>query len=309
MSEADFTYRTTDGLDVHVHAWPVDGPRGIVQIAHGMAEHGARYAPLARALNAAGISVFAQDHRGHGKTLRPGGPPGHLADENGWNRAVADLHGINRAIAHRHPEAPIVVLGHSMGSFMVQQLMYQHPGDMVAAVLSGSNGKPPPIAQAGRPVARAERRRLGGRAVSPLLHRLSFEGFNDRFEPARTEFDWLSRDPEQVDAYVADPLCGFAVTTQTWVDLLDGLDALAQPRNLRRIPRDLPVLLFSGSDDPVGDFGDGVDRLLEGYRSVGLVDLTRTLYPGGRHEMLNEVNRAEVQDDLLRFVERVLAPG
>jgi alpha-beta hydrolase superfamily lysophospholipase len=222
MKTADFSFQAEDGANLHVSGWAVDAPKAVVQVLHGMAEYGSQYARLAAALAAAGSTTYAHDHRGHGKSISDASPPGHMADDDSWNLIVQDAHGVNREIARRHPGLPIIVLGHSMGSLVAQQLLFEHPGDMVAAVLSGSNGRPPAKAAAGKIVARIERARVGRRNPSHLLTRLSFGEYNKAFAPARTEFDWLSRDPNEVDKYIADPLLGFEVSTQTWVDLLGG---------------------------------------------------------------------------------------
>ncbi|MBW2507076.1 MAG: lysophospholipase, partial [Deltaproteobacteria bacterium] len=208
MKSADFSFQTVDGATLQVRGWVIDQPKAIVQILHGMAEHSGRYARLAQALAEAGYSTYAHDHRGHGRSIPEGGSPGHKADSDGWNRIVEDAHGVNREIAKRHPDVPIIILGHSMGSFVLQQLLFEHPNDMIGAALSGSNGKPPPIAMLGKLVARIERARVGKRKPSPVMQKLTFEDYNKAFAPNRTEFDWLSRDNDEVDKYVADPLCG-----------------------------------------------------------------------------------------------------
>jgi alpha-beta hydrolase superfamily lysophospholipase len=296
-----------DGSPIHVHVWlPAEEPRAVVQIAHGMSEHGARYAALASALNARGIGVYANDHRGHGRSVPSGEAPGHMGDD-GFASAVRVVRELEQHIAKAHPSAKRVLLGHSMGSFITQRFLSQYPGALHGAVLSASNGKPPPIAAAGRYVARLERLRLGPLGKSKVLEALSFEDFNKKFRPNRTGYDWLSRDEARVDAYVADPLCGFPVTTQTWVDLLDALGSLTAPDRLAAIPKDLPVYVFAGTRDPVGDFGRGVERLVAAYRAAGLRDVELKLYPEGRHEMLNETNREEVVADLLGWIERTLA--
>jgi alpha-beta hydrolase superfamily lysophospholipase len=230
-----------------------------------------------------------------------------MADNDSWNRIVEDAHGVNREIARRHPGLPIIVLGHSMGSFVLQQLLFEHPGDMVAAALSGSNGKPPAKAAAGKLVARIERARVGRRNPSALLTRLSFGEYSKAFAPTRTEFDWLSRDPAEVDAYIADPLCGFPVSTQTWVDLLDALGRIASPDNVAKVPKDMPLYLFAGDRDPVGEFGKGMARLHDAYRRAGIADVRLKLYPGGRHEMFNETNRQEVMADLISWCDEIVA--
>ncbi|MBM4375370.1 MAG: lysophospholipase [Deltaproteobacteria bacterium] len=305
MSEPKtFELTAADGLVLRGYRWePSDAPRGIVQIAHGMAEHALRYAEVAEFLAARGYLVVAHDHRGHGRSMRPGEEPGHMADEDAFAKAVEDLHRVNRLAAREHPGLGVALVGHSMGSFMSQNLAFAHPEDVVAVVLVASNGRPPLLAQAGRGVARLERARLGRRGRSTLLNKLSFEDFNARFRPNRTAFDWISRDEAVVDAYVADPLCGFMVSVQTWVDFLDALPTLTRPDNLARIPKDLPIYAVAGEQDPVGDMGQGVRRLVESYRSAGLRRVTERLYPGGRHEILKETNRADVLTDLAAWLE------
>ena len=307
MKPADFTFQTVDGVSLHVNGWAVETPKAVVQILHGMAEYGSRYARLAEALAAAGYTTYAHDHRGHGTSVPDGSPPGHMADNDSWNRIVEDTHGVNREIASRHPGFPIIVLGHSMGSFVLQQLLFEHPGDMVAAALSGSSGKPPAKAAAGKLVARIERARLGRGRPSPLLTRLSFGEYNKAFAPARTDFDWLSRDPVEVDAYVADPLLGFEVSAQTWVDLLGGLDWIARPGNVAKVPKGMPLYLFAGDRDPVGEFGKGMQRLRDAYVRAGIKDVRLRLYPGGRHEMFNETTRQEVTADFIAWCDEIIA--
>jgi alpha-beta hydrolase superfamily lysophospholipase len=307
MKTADFSFQTEDRASLHVSGWAVDAPKAVVQVIHGMAEYGSRYARLAAALAAAGYTTYAHDHRGHGKSISDASPPGHIADHDSWNLIVEDAHGVNREIARRHPGLPIIVLGHSMGSFVLQQLLFEHPADMVAAALSGSNGKPPAKAAAGKLLARIERARVGRRNPSRLLTRLTFGDYNKAFAPARTDFDWLSRDSAEVDAYIADPLLGFEVSTETWVDLLTGLDRIADPSNVARVPKGMPLYLFAGDRDPVGDFGKGMRRLHDAYQRAGIADVRLKLYPGGRHESFNETNRQEVTADFIAWCDEMVA--
>ncbi len=296
--------RTFQGVDQELagYVWQPQGqPKAALQIAHGMAEHAKRYDRVAQRFTQAGYLVFAHDHRGHGGSIRT--TPGDMGDHDTWNSAVRDLHLVNRAIAEE-TNLPIAMLAHSMGSFMAQQLLWQHPDDVVAMALSGSNGKPPAIAAAGRLLTRFERMRLGGHRTSALLQKASFGDFNKGFE-GRTDFDWLSRDPAEVDKYVADPLCGFAISVQSWLDMLDALGTLLTPPNLSRIPKDKPIYAFSGDADPVSK-GGGVTRLVEAYRSAGLERVEVRLYSEARHETLNETNRDEVITDLFDWIESQL---
>ena len=303
MPGSEFMLRAEDGARLLGRRWLPDGaPRAIVQIAHGLAEHGARYARLAGALNAAGYAAYAFDLRGHGPTSAPA-DLGHFADADGWAKCVGDLWTFNRLIAADEPSVPIVFLGHSMGSFLGQSFVADHSDALAGVVYSGSNGAPPPIAALGRLIARAERLRLGRRGKSRLIFQMWFGDFNKPFKPARTEFDWLSRDPAEVDAYVADPLCGFPFTNQLAVDLLDALPGLLAPDRLARIRKDLPIYVFSGERDPVGANIQGLIADLEG---AGFTKLTTRIYPGARHETLNETNREEVFADLIAWLDGVV---
>lgn len=299
-----------DGLVLQGYEWLPPDPgqcRAVVVIAHGMAEHAARYARFAAALNAAGFAVYAFDHRGHGHTARSVAELGHMADRDGWNRAVADLAATCTLAQQRHPGKPLLLFGHSMGSFMAQQMLYQHGGLLAGCVLSASSGKPPPVAALGRLVARIERLRRGGRGISPLIQSLSFDAFNKRFQPARTEFDWLSRDAAEVDKYVADPFCGFPITVQSWIDFLDALSEMARPENQNRIPKGLPIFVIAGRHDPVSGGGKGLQQLLEAYAAAGMTRVESRFYPEARHELLNETNRDDVTADIIDFFNRCLA--
>jgi alpha-beta hydrolase superfamily lysophospholipase len=287
------------GRAIFARRWSPEGaPRASVQIAHGLAEHSARYARLAEALTGAGYVVTASDHRGHG----PNCPPddlGFFAAENGWRECLEDLHAVARRVGADFPGLPQVFLGHSMGSFMGQTYIAEHGAELDAAVLSGTSGPPPAILGIGRRIAAFERWRLGPRGKSPLVRALLFGELNKAFKPARTPFDWLSRDPAEVDKYIADPLCGFDATNQLALDLIGALGALASPQMAARIPRTLPIYLFSGGRDPVGARLQG---LIDVYRAAGL-KLTTKIYPEARHETLNETNRDEVTADLLGWLD------
>ena len=195
-----------------------------------------------------------------------------------------------------------MLFGHSMGSFLGRRFVADHSDALAGAIFSGSSGKPPPIAALGRLIARVERLRLGPRGKSALLNQMMFGDFNKSFKPARTAFDWLSRDPAEVDRYVADPLCGFPFSTQLTIDLLDALAALADPASLAPIRKDLPIYVFSGEKDPVGA---NIESLIDAMKSAGFSRLTTRIYPGARHETLNETNRDEVTRDLIAWFDGV----
>lgn len=303
MRAGTFDLSRDDGATLHVYRWAPDaaGARGVVQIAHGLAEHAGRYARVAQVLTDAGFVVYANDHRGHGKSARREEDLGHFADRHGFAALVADLRALNRRIAETEPGAPIVLFGHSMGAMLTEAYLVQHGATLAGAVLSGASGHAGLLAVIGRGMARAERLRLGPRGRSPILQAMSFSGFNRGFE-GRTPFDWLSRDAAEVDAYAADPRCGFALTTQAWLDVLDGVRVTEDRAAMRNIPRELPLYVFSGADDPVGHRTRGPRWVLDAYQDAGLARVTHKFYPGGRHEMLNEINRDEVHADLVAWL-------
>ncbi len=301
-----FRFKADDKKEIFVYrGQPDEGVevRGVIHIAHGMAEHAARYARLAKELTAAGFVVYANDHRGHGKTAANEGELGFIASEKSFQRAVDDITELIAFEKGQHPGLPVVLFGHSMGSFISQAFLAESGWSLAGAVLSGSAGKPDILATAGKVIARIERARLGPKGKSKLLDKLSFEDFNKPFKPNRTRLDWLSRDNEEVDKYIADPLCGFICSTQVWVDLLDLLANNAKPSTRARVPKELPIYVFAGSEDPVGAQTKSVTELVRGYRAAGVRDVTVRYYPGGRHEMVNETNRDEVTRDLIAWLD------
>ncbi len=305
------TFSTTrltldDGAPLALYAWALPAgtqPKAVVQITHGMAEHALRYDRAAQALVAAGYAVYAHDHRGHGQSLRAANDVGFFASDHGWRKVVDDVHRVNRYIAERHAGVPLVLFGHSFGSFVTQDYLCTYGDTLAGAVLSATNSGAAASAKAGRMIAYLERMRVGKRGTSQILQTLSFSDYNRRFRPNRTEFDWLSRDEAEVDKYIADPLCGFDFTVQAWIDLLGGLIRIDDHARQAFLPKHLPVYLFAGAADPVGRAGKGVLALAETYRRIGIEHVTCKLYPGGRHEMLNEVNRDEVTADLIAWLD------
>ena len=302
MPGSEFTLRADDGQSLLTRRWLPEGPpRAIVQIAHGLTEHSGRYARLAAALNATGYGVYAADLRGHGPKAAAA-DLGHFADEGGWDKVVGDFWTLNRLIGAKQPGTPIIFLGHSLGSFLGRGFIAQHSDALAGAALSGSSGKPPAIATLGRLIAREERLRLGKRGKSQVIFQMWFGDFNKPFKPARTAFDWLSRDEKEVDAFVADPLCGFPFTTQLAIDVLDALPRVTSRQSLAPIRKDMPIYVFSGERDPVGV---NIQGLIGDLEAGGFTRLTTRIYPGARHETLNELNRDEVTRDLIAWLDGV----
>ena len=290
---------------IFVRVWrPEAPPKAVVQVVHGLGEHSGRYARFAEALVGAGYAVYAHDHRGHGERCPPA-DLGFFAESGGWRKLLDDIDAVARRASADFPGLKRVFFGHSMGSFLGQTYIAEHGAELAAAILSGTSGPPPTILALGKRVVAFERWRQGPRGKSGLVQALLFGEQNKPFKPARTAFDWLSRDPAEVDKYVADPLCGFPLTNQLAADLVGALGDLASPALSARIPKTLPIYVVSGSADPVGA---KIQGLLDVYRAAGL-DVTAKIYKDGRHEMLNETNRDEVTRDLISWLDARLARG
>lgn len=297
-----FEFEAGDGKQLACYRWLPDGPpRAVIHIAHGMGEHAARYDWTARKLADAGYAVYANDHRGHGKTADV---PGQFGDD-GWNRMIAD---IDALIARHHqelPGVPVILFGHSMGSMLAEQYIELHGDGLAAVVLSGSPGFTGWLQGfITRLVVRIERWRVGKHGDSKVIQALLFGVANKEFEnevAKPTGFEWLSRDADQVRDYVDDPLCGFVPCPQSVFDLARGAQWTQRPEAVARIPRRLPIYLFSGDSDPVHNDMKNIERMLAMYRAHGLHVDTK-FYEGGRHEMLNETNREEVIADLMTWL-------
>ena len=303
MAAQTFQLSANDGLTLAGYCWPCEQPKATLQIVHGMTEHAQRYAPFAQYLNQQGIQVYAHDLRGHGRSTSSQIPLGFFASDHGWEKAVADIAVLHQHIQQQHPQLKHALLGHSMGSFLAQHFLMSQPHAFSAVLLSGSKGPTGALLHIAQGVTQLEILRQGEYGQSQVLHNLSFFGFNHGLTPRRTEFDWLSRDTEVVDAYLADPLCGFRNSNRMWQDVYRGLQYIEQPQHRQVIPRDLPLYLFCGDKDPVGQQGKSVARLAKAYQKAGFKDLQLSIYPGGRHEMLNEINAEQVYSELSQWLQ------
>lgn len=292
-----------DGHRIRLTLWQPAAPQvpqAIVQILHGLGEHLGRYDRFARACRARGFAVVGHDHRGHGPHCARD-CLGHFADRNGWDKVVTDTLAVQRFARGRWPDRPLLLFGHSMGSYIAQSAVAREPAGFAALALSGSTLSDRRQVRMGRWLARFAMLSHGGRHSSPLLHKLGFGSFNKRFAPNRTDMDWLSTDEAEVDRYVADPLCGIPLSNRLWYDLLGGLLEVTSMRTLGRIPVDLPILITGGEEDPVGG-RRGMARLAEAYERTGHRDVTLKVWPEGRHEMLNEVEREAFTDFVLEWL-------
>ena len=303
---SEYFFTSSDGKTlIHVNQWtPVNRKiLGVVQIAHGVAEYGARYAPFAQFLCNHGFVVVANDHLGHGKSLIEGRPMVYLGDENGWEHVVDDMEKIRERTAKVFPDAPYFLFGHSMGSFLSRTHLIRYPGKLSGCILCGTGHMNGLVVAGGSFVANSEIRKLGAAAYSEKADALAFGAYNKRFAPARTAFDWLSENEENVDDYIADPLCGGKVTLGLFRDMMGGIGLICDPKNIGRMDKELPVFFIAGDRDPVGDMGKGVERAYAAFKKAGVRDVSLKLYHGLRHEILNEKTRQYVYRDVLDWLE------
>ncbi len=300
----DLYYPSAGQGAIHGCRWEPEGkPWAIVQIVHGIAEHVGRYEAFAEFLTSRGILVVAEDHMGHGGSVQEGDTLGYFA--GGWFKAVQDTYQLLKNTRMEYPDVPYFLLGHSMGSFMTRTLMAKYPNSGVQGVILSGTGW---IHRALINTATAASTLIGTKngydKPSSLLNAMAFGTYNNKIEHKRTEYDWLTRDSKVVDAYIADPLCGFIPTAGLLKDMMSGLRYIQEPAHLQRMKKNLPVLFVSGSDDPVGGYGKGVKQVVRAFQEAGMEDVTVRLYPLCRHELLNELNREEVMEFLLQWLRK-----
>ena len=287
----EFTVLSTDGkTQLHGMRWEPEGGsvRAVLQICHGVAEHIARYDAFARYLNGLGIAVVGHDHLGHGLSLPEGGTPVYFGESNTWNTVVDDIYVLHQRIRLWYPDVSLCIMGHSMGSFLTRTYLIRYPGTVKAAIIMGTGWQPKAVIAGGMAVAKAVGAVVGENGTSDLVTNLAFGAYNKLFAPNRTSCDWLSADEGNVDAYMADPLCGADATVGLFRQMLSGIRFNQKLSNLRQMDPRIPVLFVAGEKDPVGDCGNGVRRTYQEFRRAGVQDCTLKLYPGLRHEILNE---------------------
>lgn len=301
----EFYFDSSDGVN-HVHAleWlPESGEaRAVVQIVHGVAEYAARYDRFADWLTEQGFCVVANDHLGHGLTAASDAELGFTAPKDGWELMVKDVERLREQTAAAYAGKPYFLLGHSMGSFLARTYLIRFPGRVTGCILSGTGQNSPFQLTVGEIICRKELKRLGDHGRSPRIQKMSFGSYNKYIKPQRTEYDWISRDNAVVDAYCADPRCGFPATVTLFGDMLYGLHLIADAGELKKMDLSTPLLLVSGAMDPVGSYGKGVRTVEKYLRDAGCADVTVKLYPDDRHEILNELNRLDVYADLLAWM-------
>ena len=300
----DFYFNSSTGKN-KIHARmcvPDTEPRAIVQIIHGIAEYIDRYDEFMSFLADNGIIAVGTDHLGHGKSIESEEQTGFFAYENGWDYAVRDEEVLRLAMHENYPELPIIVFGHSMGSFMARTLLIRYPDAFNAAIISGTGNQGSALVNGGLFMGNLVTGLKGAHHYSKFLNNLAFGSYNKIYENPRTEYDWLTRDTEVVDKYIADPLCGFIPSCSLFRDMMTGVKFITNVNNLKSMKKDMPVYFMSGDKDPVGECGKGVKLAYENFKKAGMKDVSIKLYKDGRHEMLNEINKAEVYADILAWI-------
>lgn len=306
MIEKTLKLKVSDNHKIYAYNWRPENEdiKGIVQIAHGMAETSYRYKGFAKELVAQGYIVYANDHRGHGNTAISIDELGYIGPD-GFNRMVEDMKEFTDFIRYKeNKDLPLFLFGHSMGSFLSQRYISLYGNGIQGVILSGTSGDQGPILHVGIRIAKREVAKKGPKTRSLRLNNLSFGNYNKKFKPNRTDFDWLSRDEKEVDKYIEDPYCGEIFTTSFYYDFFRGLKEIFKKSNVEKIPKDLPIYIFTGNKDPVGSMGRGTLKLVKTYQNIGIKDLEYKLYKDGRHEMLNEINKDEVMRDVINWLNK-----
>ena len=305
MVRNEFTFLSADGkTPIHAVEWLPDGPvRAVLQISHGVAEYILRYEPFAAYLTERGFAVVGHDHLGHGASVAEGAPRLYFGPKGSWDWVVEDLYTRRCLAGKRFPGVPYFLLGHSMGSFLARTYLIRYPGTVKAAILMGTGWQSGATLTGGLALAGALKRKNPA-ATNDMVTSLAFGAYNKTFKPNRTAYDWLSVDEENVDAYIADPLCGHDATVGLFYEMLKGIRFNQRFSHLDKMDGKIPILLISGQDDPVGGMGSGVRQTYNEFKRSGVTDCTLKLYPGLRHELLNEkAQRPMIYQDIWNWME------
>ncbi|GAA0101024.1 alpha/beta hydrolase [Paraclostridium bifermentans] len=307
MKISNFTFKGEEDTDIYVYKYePIEKENinGIVQISHGMSEEASRYKRFANYLTDNGYIVYINDHRGHGKSAENINRIGILAQKDGIHCIVKDLNKLTKIIKTENNGLPIFLFSHSMGSFAAQKYIIDYSEDIDGVILSGTNGLHGIEVDLGFLVAKVMSKIQGREKKAYLIDKLAFGGFNKKFKPNKSEFDWLSRDFKEVEKYIENECCGVVFSNGYFYDLFKLFKEIRNINNLKKINSKLPIYIFAGDKDPVGKFGKGITKLYENYKKVGIENVEFKLYSGGRHEMLNEINKDEVINDTINWIKQ-----
>lgn len=299
----DLFYESRGAGRIHGCRWEPDGePKGVVQIVHGIAEHIERFTPFVQYLNQCGYVVVAEDHMGHGRSIGHGGVQGYF--HGGWFAAIEDTRQLLRYTMKKYPDLPYILLGVSMGSFMVRTLIAKYPDSGIsAAILCGTAWQPPKMLSAARSLATLICKASDEKQPNEMLQKMMFGSYNRRVENPRSPNDWLCRDRKIVEAYDDDPLCGFPPSAGLVRDMMEGFRYIQDPARLGNMRKDLPVFFIAGCEDPVGGYGSGVEACVKAFREAGMTRVACKLYPDDRHDVLNELDKLMVWSDVTNWID------
>lgn len=307
MVKEEFYFDSRDGKSrIHAVRYSPDRERQVrcvFQIVHGMAEYAERYEEFAEYLTAEGYVVTGEDHLGHGRSVTESGKYGYFCEQDPATVLVRDVHRLKKMTQELYPDVPYVIMGHSMGSFITRNYMCRYGTGIAGAVVMGTGMQPLPVLYMAKALVKLQKLFCGPEHVSRFIDKLAFGAYNKKIHNPETDWDWLSRDSHRVRQYMEDPLCGFTFTVNGFGTLFELISRIYKRKNLRKMPPELPVFLISGDGDPVGSYGRGVERTCDSLTCAGIENITMKLYPGGRHELLNETNRREVMKDIRDWVE------
>lgn len=304
VKKEEFTFDSRDGQSkIHAVRWiPEEKVTCILQIVHGMAEYIERYEGTAQYFAARGILVTGEDHLGHGKSVTQEGTYGYFCDRDPATVVVRDVHRLKKMTQERYPGIPYIILGHSMGSFIVRNYLLRYGTGVQGAVVCGTGSQPRALIKVSKALASFQCLTLGPKHVAGMIDKLAFGNYNQQIENSKTDFDWLSKDEKAVDAYLEDPFCGFTFTANGFKTLFTLIERLGREKDLKSMPGELPVLFIAGDKDPVGDYGRGVKKAYESFKRAGMKRLELKLYPEDRHELFNEVDKEQVCEDLFTWI-------
>jgi alpha-beta hydrolase superfamily lysophospholipase len=306
MKKETFILYTKDGTRISAYRWipeKVVELRGAVQLVHGMVEHSERYNNFAQRLTNKGYIIYANDHRGHGKTAANDGELGHLNLKDGWSSILNDVYELSQLIKKENPDIPLLLFGHSMGSFIARRIISDYGILFKGVILCGTGYNNNLTLNLGIAISRIQASLYGQKHRSEFINKLVFGANNNRIANPKTGFDWLSRDEEEVKKYIEDKYCGEICTSGFYYNLFSGIKELQKIRNIQGIPKELPLFIISGSDDPVGGYSATVKKLYNLYKETGIKDISIKIYNSCRHELLNEINKDEIINDIVNWIE------
>lgn len=300
----EFNYKSSDGKNyIHAVKWiPKDEPKYILQIAHGMAEHVMRYEDFAKFLNEHGFLVCGEDHLGHGKTAANKSDLGYCAEKDGHQTVIKDMKQLQDIIKKDYPNLPYFLLGHSMGSFLCREFIETYGETLNGAIVMGTGNQPQIALGFAKLLCRIISVTKGWRHRSNAINNIAMGSYNKRFQPIETGHEWLCRDSKQAGRYQNDPYCGYVFTLNGFYNMFDMMSYIEKKKNIAKIPKDLPVFICAGEEDPVGDFGYAPRKVNKDFKKAGIKDVTLKLYPEDRHEILNELDQDVVYDDILQWL-------